>query len=212
MFSWLQTFIYPFTIVAKGMFNHDTVAMVIPDKDHIPPEGYIDVTYIPVKGKKSLIIGLKLGRSREYNPATGLTGPEILTFDAGIWHSTPDYMVWHWDPLVESIIELPVYPQAFFVSTEKPYYLRLVNNTDKYIWIDATFYYIEFPRAVRILGRSVDVEDAFHTYMNGIIELATEGWKLLSKITRVSIRGLSAEESRKIVEEAMRKVIKELRR
>jgi len=171
-FSWFQAFIYPFVVFAKGQFAHDTIAMVIPPRSQMPPEGYIDVSYVPSRDRKALIIGLKFGKARQFDSETGTIGQEIIATDIGVWHATPGYMVWHWDPFVESIIELPVYPQAFFVSTEKPYILRIVNNRDIYVWGDATFYYIEFPKTIYCpLYGSCDPEELFYKYMSGVVAL-----------------------------------------
>jgi len=163
-FSWLQTFIAPFVAAFKGMFWHDTIALIIP-----PTEVPIDISYIPDPEFKALIIGLTFGTPREYDPATGTIGSEFYTTDVGIWHSTPGYMDWHWDPFVESIIKTNPYPQLLWASRERPYYLRVVNRTAKHIWVEATFWAIKFPRTVPCPVWGVcDPEDLFLKYMQGV--------------------------------------------
>jgi len=83
-------------------------------------------------------------------------------------------MEWYWDPFVESlgVGARFVYPQLLWSSKEKPYELRIVNKTDKYIWIDATFWLIKFPKTVPCpLYGECDPEDLFQKYMSGVAAL-----------------------------------------
>jgi len=87
-------------------------------------------------------------------------------------NSTSGYMDWHWDPFVESILKTNPYPQLLWASKEKPYYLRVVNKTNKYVHVEATFWAIKFPKTVPcpIYGEC-DPEDLFAKYMQGVTEL-----------------------------------------
>ena len=178
MFAWMQTLVAPFVIACKGRFYHDTITMVIP-----PTEAPIDISYIPDPKFKTLVIGLTFGTPMEYDPDTGTVGPEILTADAGVYHSAPDYMDLHWDPFVESILKTNPYPQLLWSSTEKPYFLRIVNRTDKYIWCDVTFWIIKFPRTVDhpVYG-SGDPEEIFRKYMEDVLAVLAMLRKILPKL------------------------------
>ena len=167
MFSWLQAFVAPFVIAHGGSFWHDTIALVIP-----PTEIPIDISYVPDPKFKSLIIGLTFGTPREYDPSTGTIGPELVSTDVGIYHAQASYMDWHWDPFVESILRTNPYPQLLWSSHERPYQLRIVNYTSNYVWVEATFWVIKFPRKVHcpIYGEC-DPEDLFKKYMSGITKL-----------------------------------------
>lgn len=143
---------------------HNTISLVIP-----PTKIPIDVSYIPDPNFKCLIIGLTFGKVYEFNIETEEIGPEIQTVYAGIWHAQEGYMDWHWDPFVESILKTNPYPQLVWSSRDRPYELRIVNKTDKYLWCEATFWVVKFPRRVYcpIYGEC-DPEDLFRRYMQGI--------------------------------------------
>ena len=164
MFSWFSAFVTPFVSAFGGTFWHDTMVMIIP-----PTEIPIDVSYVPDPEYKALIIGLTFGTPREYDPSTGEVGAEMLSDDVGIYHATEKYMDWHWDPFVESILKTNPYPQLIWASKDRPYVLRIINKTGKYVWADATFWAIKFPSKVRcpIYGEC-DPEELFERYMRGI--------------------------------------------
>jgi hypothetical protein len=167
MFSLLQTFVAPFVISFGGSFWHDTTEVIIPPTD-VP----IDISYVPDPTYKALIIGLTFGTPREYDPATGTIGPEIISTDVGVYHAEPGYMDWHWDPFVESILKTNPYPQLLWVSRERPYELRVVNNTGKYIWSEVTFWAVKFPKKVFCpLYGECDPEELFKRYMQGVASL-----------------------------------------
>ena len=169
MFSWFQAFVAPFVIAYGGVFWHDTIVMVIPPTD-IP----IDISYVPDPKTKCLVIGLTFGAPREYDPDTGGVGPEILTPEAGVYHRQEGYMQWHWDPLVESVLKTNPYPQLLWCSSDRPYDLRVVNKTGKYILVDITFWVIKFPKKVpcQIWGEC-DPEELFRRYMEGVTAFFT---------------------------------------
>jgi len=141
--------------------------MIIPPTD-VP----IDILYVPDPNVKTLIVGLTFGTPREYDPDTGTVGPEVLSPDIGVYHSQEGYMLWHWDPFVESILNTNPYPQLLWSSRERPYELRAVNRTGKYVYVDATFWLIKFPKAIYcpIYGEC-DPEDLFRKYMAGVTNL-----------------------------------------
>ncbi len=169
LFSWLQAFVAPFVVAHRGTFWHDTVALVIP-----PSEVPIDISYIPDPEYKSMVIGLTFGTPHEYDPSTGTVGPEIISTDAGVYHSTRDWMDWHWDPFVESILKTNPYPQLLWASREKPYHLRVINRTGKYIWAEVTFWVIKFPKRIPCpFWGECDPEDLFRRYMDGVVKLFT---------------------------------------
>ena len=167
MFSLMQTFVAPFVISFGGSFWHDTMEFIIP-----PSEIPIDVSYIPDPTYKALIIGLTFGVPREFDPSTGTIGPEIISTDIGIYHAEPGYMDWHWDPFVESILKTNPYPQLLWASKERPYELRIVNNTGKYIWAEATFWAVKFPKKIPCpLYGECDPEELFKRYMRGVASM-----------------------------------------
>jgi len=167
MFSLLQAFVAPFVISFGGSFFHDTIEMVIP-----PTEVPIDISYIPDPTYKVLVIGLTFGTPREFDPDTGTIGPEIISTDVGVYHGEPGYMDWHWDPLVESIIKTNPYPQLLWSSKERPYELRIINKTGKYIWSEMTFWAVKFPKKVSCpLHGECDPEELFKRYMRGVASL-----------------------------------------
>ena len=169
MFSWLQTFVAPFVVAFGGKFMHDTVAMVLP-----PTVTPIDISYVPDPDVKSLIIGVTFGTPREYDPYTGEVGAEILSDDVGLYHATFGWMEWHWDPFVESILKTNPYPQLLWVSRDKQYVMKMVNNTGKFIWLEGTFWYIKFPKTIKCpFYGTCDPEDLFIKYMRGITFLFT---------------------------------------
>ena len=164
MFSWFQTFVTPFVIAFGGEFWHDTVALVIP-----PTDTPIDISYIPDPNYKSMVIGLTFGDAYEYDPTTDTIGPEIYSTDVGIKHSTRDYMAWHWDPFVKSILKTNPYPQLLWASKERPYRLRVLNYRTGFVWSEATFWVIKFPRKVACpIWGECDPEDLFRRYMEGV--------------------------------------------
>lgn len=164
MFSLLQAFVSPFVIAFGGTFWHDTIEMIIP-----PTNAPIDVSYVPDPNFKSLIIGLTFGTPREYDPATGEVGAEILSSDVGVYHAEMGYIDWHWDSFVESILKTNPYPQLLWASNENPYQVRIVNNTGKYIWSEVTFWAVKFPKKVVCpLYGDCDPEFLFKEYMKGI--------------------------------------------
>lgn len=167
MFSLLQAFVAPFVISFGGSFWHDTIEMVIPPTD-VP----IDISYVPDENFKSLIIGLTFGKVREFDPATGTIGPEVLSTDVGVYHKQEGYMDWHWDPFVESILKTNPYPQLLWSSRERPYELRVINKTGKYIWSEITFWAVKFPKKVSCpLHGECDPEELFKRYMQGVASL-----------------------------------------
>ena len=169
MFSWMQSFVAPFVAAFGGTFWHDTIELVIP-----PTEVPIDISYVPDPKFKTLIIGLTFGTPREYDPATGTIGPEIVSSDVGIWHRASGWMDWHWDPFVESILKTNPYPQLGWVSSDRPYELRVVNNTGGYIWAEATFWVVKFPEKIYCpIWGECDPEDLFKRYMSGVTYLFT---------------------------------------
>ena len=178
MFSLMQAFVAPFVMSFGGEFWHDTMEMVIP-----PTDTPIDISYVPDPYTKSLVIGVTFGRPREYDPYTGTIGPEILGTGVGLYHSTKGYMAWHWDPFVESIINTNPYPQLLWTSKDRPYLMRIVNNTGKYVWCDATFWLIRFPRRIPCpLYGECDPEELFKKYMQGVTSLM------------IALSGIGAEE------------------
>ena len=179
MFSWMQSFIAPFVSAVGGMFWHDSITLVL-GPTSIP----IDISYLPDPKFKSLIIGLTFGDVYEYDPDTGTIGPEILSPDIGVYHACKGWMDWHWDPFVKSILRTNPYPQLGWCSRENPYILRIVNNTDKYIWSDITFWVIKFPIRVRFLGREWDPEDLFNRYMRYVMTLYYRFGEVLERVPR----------------------------
>ncbi len=163
-----------FTVAFKGVFWHDTVAMAIPPLPHP-----IDISYIPSKEYKTLIIGLTFGKPLVYDYAIGEwrepTPTEYIEklTRIGVFHRCSDWMDWHWDPLVDSLGMSGkfIYPQLGFATASKPYELRLVNNTDLTVFLDATFWVLKFPVEVECpiwapQGKTMcDVEELFWIYM-----------------------------------------------
>lgn len=200
MFSWLQTFVAPFVSAFKGMFWHDTIVMVIPPTD-IP----IDISYVPDPNYKALIIGLTFGVPREYDVTTGEIGAEILSDDVGIYHATENYMDWHWDPFVESILKTNPYPQLLWASKERPYILRVVNKTGKYIWTEVTFWAIKFPARIHcpIYGEC-DPEELFNKYMKSITSIIMFGGAMIKDVMSNKNIGKAKEFIVKILEQGQK--------
>ena len=156
-----------FVEAVGGVFWHDTLIYIIPPTVGNP----IYATYVPAPDTKVMVIGLTFGRPREYDPSTDTIGPEILSGDIGVWHATRERMDWHWDPMVESIIENRPYPQLIWCDASKPYELLIVNDTDKTVWLDVTFWVIRFPKRVwcPVFERYCDPEELWEAYMKGIV-------------------------------------------
>ena len=172
-FSWFAEPIVEFATAFGGMFWHDTWAMVIP-----PLPSPIDMSYVPSKDFKTLVVGLTFGKVLVLDTATGRwdepTPDEYATKlpKIGIFHRCVEWMDWHWDPLVNSLgfDGRFVYPQLGFATYSKPYELRVVNPTDLTVFCDVTFWVIKFPNEVEcaIWGderRKCDVEELFWRYM-----------------------------------------------
>lgn len=163
-----------FVEAVGGRFWHDTMAMVLP-----PLPFPIDISYVPSKDFKTLIIGLTFGDVLIYEPDTHRfrrpTDDEIpMLNNVGIYHRSEPWMDWHWDPAVKSIIGIGVYPQLGFASKDRPYELRIVNKTPLYVYMDATFWLVKFPNEVYCPiygeGEKCDVEFLFKRYMQGIVK------------------------------------------
>lgn len=188
-FSWFIDKVAAFATAFEGKFWHDTLVMIIP-----PLSQPIDVTYVPSKDLKTLIIGLTFGDILIYEPDTNTyrrpTDNEIpLLKDAGIYHRSEPWMEWHWDPLVKSISSFGVYPQLGFTTVDRPYELRIVNRTPFFIYTDATFWLIKFPNEVYcpIYGEEnvkCDVEFLFKKYMEGIVRLHVFYNKLIEELIK----------------------------
>ena len=191
-FSWLLDTVAEFTVAFKGVFWHDTWAMAIPPLPHP-----VDLTYVPSKEFKTLIIGLTFGNVLVYDDVLGdwrePTPSEYVEKlpKVGIYHRCGDWMEWHWDPLVNSlgVDGRFVYPQLGFAGSEKPYELRVVNNTDLTVFCDATFWVIRFPNEVECPmwaeaeGAKCDVEELFWRYMRSRVlnqlAIAKPFWEVL---------------------------------
>lgn len=171
-FSWLIDAVVEFAVAFRGVFLHDTWALVVP-----PLSQPFDAVYVP-RDFKALVIGLTFGKVLVLDPSTNTwrepTPTEYVTklSRVGVYHRCGDWMEWHWDPIVDSIgvDGRFVYPQLGFVSTSKPYELRIANPTDLTIFIDVTFWMIRLPSDVEcpLWGDSkgkCDVEELFWRYM-----------------------------------------------
>ena len=156
-----------FVDTVGGLFWHDTLVYVIPPTAGTP----IYATYIPDPATKVLVIGLTFGDVLEYDPATGEFGPEIRSHKIGIWHACKGRMMWHWDPALKSIFMTNPYPQLLWCDVGKPYELLIVNDTDKTVWMDVTFWVVRFPKRVwcPVLNRYCDPEELWNAYMKGIV-------------------------------------------
>jgi len=170
MFSWFVPEVAAFVKANGGLFWHDTIVMLI------PPLGdrFIDISYIPARDRKSLIIGLTFGKDDLliYDPVTGTyrrpnTDDMPKLASVGIWHRCVPWMDWHWDPFVDSLLGVGVYPQLGFASPEKPYELRVVNKTDLFVWANVTFWAINFPyqSICPITGERIDIEECYDKFM-----------------------------------------------
>ena len=173
-FAWILGPVAEFATAFRGVFWHDTWAMVIPPLPHP-----LDLSYVPSKDFKTLIVGLTFGKVLVWDEAAGAWREPTPTEYAekltrvGIYHRCGDWMDWHWDPLIGSIgmDGRFVYPQLGFATIHKPYELRAVNPTDLTVFIDATFWVIRFPNEVECPvwaeapGAKCDVEELFWRYM-----------------------------------------------
>lgn len=182
-FSWFIDKVAAFAVAFGGRFWHDTLAMIIP-----PLPSPIDVSYVPSKDFKTLVIGLTFGDVLIYEPDKNAfrrpTDNEIpLLKNAGVYHRSEPWMEWHWDPFVKSIVGFGVYPQLGFSTVERPYELRLVNRTPFFLYTDATFWLIKFPNEVYcpIYNTRCDVEFLFKKYMEGVVRLHVFYNKLLEE-------------------------------
>jgi hypothetical protein len=172
-FSWFAEPVVEFAAAFRGVFWHDTWAVVVPPLPHP-----FDMNYVPSKDFKTLVIGLTFGRVLVLDPSTNTWREPTPTEYAakltrvGVYHRCAEWMDWHWDPFVNSlgIDGRFVYPQLGFASASKPYELRVVNPTDLIVFADATFWVIKFPNEIDcpIWGGErgkCDVEELFWRYM-----------------------------------------------
>lgn len=161
----IETLLYPFFFSNNAVLWHDNLIMII------PPGLIANVDYVPAPGRTAVIFYMMPGEVREYNPETGEIGVEIRSPNVYFEHAHPDWMRWHIDPLVWSFLKSNPYTFLGVATNEKPHRLKIVNNTDKFVYFDLMLWIAEFPSdTIEVDGEEVSIEEALRRYLRGIFK------------------------------------------
>lgn len=118
-------------LLGKAQFLHSTAIYVF------PPNLDVTLTWAPEEPDKVfLIFAITFGKLRDY-----ATGEVVFTDDVGFIHRGCG-MKLHWDPAVESILNI-VYPHITPATKEEPFEIRLVNRSNRVYYTDISIWYFE---------------------------------------------------------------------
>jgi hypothetical protein len=104
----------------------------------LPPGLDITIHWAPEEdGKIQVIFAVTFGTPRDYN-----TGEVVYSGDVGFWHRGKG-MKLHWDPLVESILNV-VYPHITPTTKQEYFEIRFINRTSRVIIVDVSIWIFEY--------------------------------------------------------------------
>jgi hypothetical protein len=106
----------------------------------IPPNLDVTVKWFPEEDDRvHLIFAITFGRPRDLD-----TGEVVYTDQVGFWHRGRG-MKYHWDPLVESIVNV-VYPHITPTTKQEYFEVRFINRTNRIIIVDVSIWIFEYNR------------------------------------------------------------------
>ena len=115
-------------------FLHETAFYIL------PPNFDLTLRWGPEKDDKVyLIFALTFGTPRNY-----ITNEPVLSDEIGFWHRGKG-MLLHWDPLVESILNI-AYPHITPATKENPFEIRFVNRKDFPVIMDVSVWFFQYHR------------------------------------------------------------------
>lgn len=144
--------LYP--LVRAGLLKlwHDTSV------NTFPPGARLSVSWAPTGRVVYLVFGMTFGHPRDVATGNVLTTPLF-----GFWHKHPE-MLWHWDPMVESVY-LYRHPHLLKVTRNTPIELEWYNNTLFTISQDVTIWLFEVTE---------DDWETVQAYFDGILNKAVK--------------------------------------
>jgi hypothetical protein len=106
----------------------------------IPPNLDVTIKWAPEEDNVvQVIFALTFGKPRDF-----YTGEVVYTDQVGFWHRGRG-MKYHWDPLVESIINV-IYPHITPTTKQEYFEVRFINRTNRVIAIDVSIWILEYTR------------------------------------------------------------------
>jgi len=139
----------PLIKLGKARFWHETAYYII------PPRLSVTVRWGPKEPDKVFhVFALTFGKPRNY-----FTGEVVYTDEVYFWHRGRE-MIWHFDPLCESILNFE-YPHEVIATSKEPLEIEFRNDTsDLTVIIDISVWLFEC---------HVDDTPLIEEYMKGII-------------------------------------------
>jgi len=163
--------IVPFWLVpliaeGKARFWHETAYFVI------PPKLSVLVRWGPKDPDRVFhVFALTFGKPKNF-----YTGEVVYTDKVYFWHRGRE-MVWHYDPLVESIVDYE-YPHEVRATAKEPLEIEFHNDTDNLtVAIDVSAWLFEYHK---------DDAKVFDEYVRGVANL----FRALGRLSVEEIEGV----------------------
>jgi len=139
----------PLIRLGKARFWHDTSYIIL------PPKLSVMVRWGPKEVDRIFhVFMVTFGKPRDF-----FTGEVVYTDEVYFWHRGKE-MIWHYDPLVESIVNYE-YPHDVTATTMEPLEIEFHNDTeDLTIIIDVSIWLFEYHR---------DDAPLIEEYMRGVL-------------------------------------------
>lgn len=140
-------YIFPLIKLGYMKFWHSTAYYII------PPHFKRRIEWSPADEDTIYhVFAMTFGKPRNYE-----TGEIVYTDKVYFYHRWRE-CVWHYDPLVESIIQV-VYPHEATATIREPLEILFVNETDTVVIMDVSIWLFEYKK---------DFEPMLNEYLEGI--------------------------------------------